>query len=175
MRVCGVCVCVCVCVCSGMHARSAECMCVCTCSPDLCAEFLCVHGSYSWAYTWLKLRAMLHASAGNRARVTYIVLSHKHRPPSDRPHCVCASAGLPRTWWSELCGRAPCGAWQPRAWQGMPVAAEDRARVELCEFFAPVGPCSPEPGRSCLWLVRIELTTSGLWDLGAANCATATW
>ena len=174
MCVC-VCVSVCVCMCVLACMRAALSACVCTCSPDLCAEFLCVHGSYSWAYTWLKLRAMLHASAGNRARVTYIVLSHKHRPPSDRPHCVCASAGLPRTWWSELCGRAPCGAWQPRAWQGMPVAAEDRARVELCEFFAPVGPCSPEPGRSCLWLVRIELTTLGLWDLRAANCATATW
>ena len=74
--------------------RAALSACVCTCSRDLCAEFLCVHGSYSWAYTWLKLRAMLHASAGNRARVTYNVLSHKHRPPSDRPHCVCASTHM---------------------------------------------------------------------------------
>ena len=54
---------------------------------------------------------------------------------------------------------------------GVRVAGRDRVRSHRTMGYVC---CSSEHLAACMWLVRIELTTLGLWDLRAANCATAT-
>ena len=54
---------------------------------------------------------------------------------------------------------------------GVRVAGRDRVRSHRTMGYVC---CSSEHLAAYMWLVRIELTTLGLWDLSAANCATAT-
>ena len=147
MRVCGVCVCVCVCVCVLACMRAALSACVCVHAHQIYVLSFCV--------------CMDHIAG--------------HIPGSSFGPCCMHQPGIEPGSHTSCCP-TNIGPHQT----GLIVCVRQRGCQghggPSCVGVPPVELGSPEPGRACLWLVRIELASScvsfsPLWGLAAQSLA----